>query len=101
MRRGTWAHKTAGQSILRCLLIKFLLCYVIIITTIQSPLYLIVFTSIIVLNRESLVKDLESNLQQKKEDVARFEEERTDLIAKVQGTHFVTYYTSYYNCILD
>ena len=34
--------------------------------------------------RESLVKDLESNLQQKKDDIARFEEERTDLIAKVQ-----------------
>lgn len=29
------------------------------------------------------MKDLESNLQQKKDDIARFEEERTDLIAKV------------------
>ena len=34
--------------------------------------------------RESLLNDLESNLQQKKDDIARFEEERTDLIAKVQ-----------------
>ena len=33
--------------------------------------------------RESLMKDLESNLQQKKDDITRFEEERTDLIAKV------------------
>lgn len=33
--------------------------------------------------REILVKELESGLQQKKEDIARFEEERTDLIAKV------------------
>jgi len=30
------------------------------------------------------MKDLESNLQQKKDDITRFEEERTDLIAKVQ-----------------
>ncbi len=30
------------------------------------------------------MKDLESNLQQKKDDIARFEEERTDLIAKVE-----------------
>ena len=29
------------------------------------------------------MKDLESNLQQKKDDITRFEEERTDLIAKV------------------
>ena len=34
--------------------------------------------------RESLMKDLESSLQQKKDDITRFEEERTDLIAKVQ-----------------
>ena len=34
--------------------------------------------------RESLMKDLESSVQQKKDDIARFEEERTDLIAKVQ-----------------
>ena len=33
--------------------------------------------------RESLMKDLESNLQQKKDDITRFEEEKTDLIAKV------------------
>ena len=31
------------------------------------------------------MKDLESNLQQKKDDIARFEEERTDLIAKVHS----------------
>lgn len=37
-------------------------------------------------NREVLVKELESGLQQKKEDIARFEEERTDLIAKVHKT---------------
>ena len=36
--------------------------------------------------REVLVKELESGLQQKKEDIARFEEERTDLIAKVHKT---------------
>ena len=30
------------------------------------------------------MKDLESSLQQKKDDITRFEEERTDLIAKVQ-----------------
>jgi len=34
--------------------------------------------------RESLMKDLENSLQQKKDDITRFEEERTDLIAKVQ-----------------
>ena len=30
------------------------------------------------------MKDLESSLQQKKDDITRFEEERADLIAKVQ-----------------
>ena len=33
--------------------------------------------------RDLSIKDLESSLQQKKDDIARFEEERTDLIAKV------------------
>ena len=30
-----------------------------------------------------MVKDLENSLQQKKDDIARFEVERTELIAKV------------------
>ena len=33
------------------------------------------------------MKDLESSLQQKKDDIARLEEERTDLIAKVLKTY--------------
>ena len=37
--------------------------------------------------RELSIKDLESSLQQKKDDIARFEEERTDLIAKVKSAH--------------
>lgn len=36
-------------------------------------------------NRELSIKDLESSLQQKKDDIARFEEERTDLIAKIEA----------------
>ncbi|XP_022801802.1 early endosome antigen 1-like [Stylophora pistillata] len=36
-------------------------------------------------SRELSIKDLESSLQQKKDDIARFEEERTDLIAKIEA----------------
>lgn len=35
-------------------------------------------------NRDSTIKDLETSLQQKKDDITRFEAERTELIAKVQ-----------------
>lgn len=41
--------------------------------------------------RESLMNNLESSLQQKKDDIARFEAERTDLIAKVHHKYC-------YNC---
>ena len=34
--------------------------------------------------RDSTIKDLETSLQQKKDDITRFEAERTELIAKVQ-----------------
>lgn len=35
-------------------------------------------------HRDSTIKDLETSLQQKKDDITRFEAERTELIAKVQ-----------------
>ena len=48
--------------------------------------YIVDFALPLLCCREVLVKELESGLQQKKEDIARFEEERTDLIAKVHKT---------------
>ena len=38
------------------------------------------------------MNDLESSLQQKKDDIARFEAERTDLIAKVHTINIVINY---------
>ena len=37
------------------------------------------------------MNDLESSLQQKKDDIARFEAERTDLIAKVHHKYYINY----------